>query len=59
MTKNLLTEAMRDERKAPGEYKKLAKTLKGKRDKKTIRAIIKDEKRHLKLLQKIRKERKR
>ena len=50
---NLLTAAKADERKAPGEYRKLAKKLKSKRERKIIQSIIRDEKLHLKNLRKI------
>lgn len=53
--KNLLSEMKKDEKKAPGEYLKLRKTLKTKADKRVISSIIKDERRHLRLLKKIKR----
>ena len=53
--KKKLKEIMKDEKKAPGDYKVLKKELKRKSDKKIVASIIKDEKKHLKLLKKIKK----
>ena len=50
--KSLLASAMKDERGAPIMYSKLIKTL-PKSKKKVVRGIIRDERRHLKLLKKI------
>lgn len=42
-----------DEKKAPVEYRKLLKQVNTKHDKNLIKGIINDEKRHLKILNKI------
>ena len=54
-TKKLLKIQMSDEKKAPGDYMTLRKYLKNKSDKKVISSIIKDERKHLNLLKKIKK----
>lgn len=43
----------KDEKKAPRDYRKLLKSLRYKSDKKIVRGIIKDERRHGKLLKRI------
>ena len=53
-TKKLLREMMVDEKKAPYDYIKLKKKLKPI-DKKIISSIIKDERRHLRLLKKMKR----
>ena len=53
-TKKLFKEMMLDERKAPSEYMHLRKHLKPS-DKKVVNSIIRDERKHLKLLKKIKK----
>lgn len=49
-----LSELMKDEKKAPKDYKGFLDTLRTKKDKDIIRGIIKQERRHLKLLKQIR-----
>ena len=49
----LLSEAKRDELGAPIMYSKLLKTLPNPKQKSIIKNIIKDERRHLKLLKNI------
>ena len=44
-----------DERKAPSEYKRLLRQLSSPREKRIVRGIIKDEKRHLRVLKTIRR----
>ena len=46
---------IKDEKKAPIDYRKLLKNLKYKSDKKIVKGIIRDERRHGKLLRKIRR----
>jgi rubrerythrin len=53
--RSLLAEAMRDEKSAPHMYNKLYGTLKTKRDKKVVLGIIKQERRHLKKLKRIKR----
>jgi rubrerythrin len=48
-----LTHAMAEERSAPTMYRKIFNKLNKKIDKKVIASIIRDEKRHLKALRKI------
>lgn len=48
-------EALRDEKKAPKEYRRLLKEIKDPKAKRVIRGIIKDERRHYKLLRKMEK----
>jgi len=57
MTKNVFSDMIKDERKAPYDYHKLLKKMKTRREKNVIRHIIKDEKEHFKLLNKLRKAR--
>jgi len=51
--KKQLKAAMKDEKMAPIDYRKLKKNLKKKSDKKIISEIIKQEQSHLKKLKKI------
>ena len=51
---NQLKAMKQDEKKAPGDYAKLLKQVKFKKDKKIIKRIIKDERKPLRLLKKIR-----
>lgn len=53
-TKKLFKNMMSDESKAPGEYMHLRKRLKPA-DKKVINSIIHDERKHLRLLKKIKR----
>ena len=48
----LLTAMKKDERAAPGAYYKLMKTLPRKTDRAKVRAIIKQERKHLKIISK-------
>lgn len=50
-----LNAAMKDEAAAPGDYMKLRKNIKSKKDQKVISKIIKDERRHLRELRKMKK----
>lgn len=50
----ILTYLKKDEKAAPRSYSKLLKKVTTKRDKRIVRGIIKDERRHLKLLKTIR-----
>lgn len=50
-----LNEALADEHKAPGEYHRLARKLDLKKDRKIIRGIIKQERKHFKLIRKIKR----
>ena len=50
---NRLNHLIKDERKAPNDYRRLLKTLNRKSDKRLIHGIIKDEKRHQKSLIKL------
>jgi rubrerythrin len=54
-TRKKLNYMIADERKAPKEYRKLYNLLKKKKDKKVISGIIRDEKKHLKKLEKIKR----
>lgn len=45
----------KDERRAPGDYRKLLHHVQSPRSKRIIHGIIKDEKRHLKLLKRIKR----
>lgn len=51
----LLEAAKRDERQAPGNYKRLLRVLHSPREKRIVRGIITDEKKHLNLLKTIRR----
>ena len=51
--KKQLKAAMKDEKAAPIDYRKLRKHLKSERDKKVISGIIKQEQAHLRKLKKI------
>ena len=51
--KKQLKAAMKDEKMAPIDYRKLKKNLKKKSDKKVISKIIKQEQSHLRKLKKI------
>jgi len=53
--KNVYADMMKDEKKAPGDYYKLMRKVKTKLGKKVIRSIIRDEKKHFKLLNKLKK----
>jgi rubrerythrin len=53
--KNLLSEMMNDEKKAPYDYARLQRRLKTKRERKIISSIIRDERKHLRKLRKIKK----
>ena len=55
MKKNIYTEMLKDERKAPHDYFKLMKKVKTKQEKKVIRSIIKDERKHYRLLTKLKR----
>jgi rubrerythrin len=57
MTKNIFTDMIKDEKKAPYDYYKLLKKMKTRREKKVIKNIIRDEKKHFKLLNKLKKAR--
>ena len=46
-------EALKDEKRAPAEYKRLLKSIKDPKDRKVIRGIIRDERRHYKLLKRM------
>lgn len=50
---SLLQEMKQDEHIAPIEYRKLYKQIKKKKDRSKIKRIIRDEKKHLKLLNSI------
>lgn len=52
---NKLKELIKDERKAPKDYHKLLLGLRSKKDKEAIRMIIRDEKKHLKMLKTIKR----
>jgi rubrerythrin len=51
--KNRLKDMMKDEKKAPSDYYKLIKQVRGKRNKDVLRGIIKQERSHLVKLKKI------
>jgi rubrerythrin len=55
--KNVFSDMLKDEKYAPRDYHKLLKKMKTKRERKVIRSIIRDEKKHYKLLNKLRKAR--
>lgn len=50
MNRKRLFDMLKDEKKAPIQYKKLLETAKTKQEKNTIRGIIKQEKLHYKKL---------
>lgn len=50
-----LKEALKDEKMAPGDYKKLISHLKKKGDKKVIKGIIKQERQHYRKLRKMKR----
>lgn len=52
----LLDEMLKDEDKAPGDYSKLAKTTSSASIKKKIASIKKDERKHYRILKRIKKE---
>jgi len=54
-TKNIYSEMLADEKKAPHNYFKLMKKVKTKQAKKVIRSIIKDERKHYRLLNKLKR----
>jgi rubrerythrin len=51
--KKKLNYLIKDEKKAPEEYRKFKHLLKSKQDKKIVSGIIKDEQRHFKTLRKM------
>jgi rubrerythrin len=53
--RQLIKEALADEKHAPIEYMKLLRQAKTLKDKRTIRGIIKDEKRHYKLVKNLKR----
>lgn len=57
MAKNIYAEMLKDEKKAPGDYYKLMKKVKTPQEKRVIRSIIRDERKHFKLLNKLKKRR--
>jgi rubrerythrin len=52
---NRLLNAIIDEKKAPKQYRKISRFLTIKRDRKIIKGIIRDERRHLNMLKKIKR----
>lgn len=57
MKKNIYAEMLKDERKAPGDYYKLMKKVKSPQEKRVIKSIIRDERKHFRLLTKLKKRR--
>ena len=57
MKKNIYSDMLKDEKKAPGDYYKLMKKVKSPKARMVIKSIIRDERKHFKLLTKLKKRR--
>ena len=57
MKKNIYTEMLKDEKSAPKMYHRLLKKVKSPQAKRVIKSIIRDERKHFKLLTKLKKRR--